>query len=54
MAQKYNLRSGKKEAVLLVQLQLCGDQDFMSQILDGSQPTPVNGEFFLIPHLLVN
>ena len=40
MAQKYNLRSGKKETVLPVQLQLCDDQDFMSQMLGGSQPTP--------------
>ena len=40
MAQKYNLRSGKKETVLPVQLQLCDDQDFMSQVLGGSHPTP--------------
>ena len=40
MAQKYNLRSGKKETVLPVQLQLCDDQDLMSQMLGGSQPTP--------------
>ena len=40
MAQKYNLRSGKKETVLPVQLQLCDDQDFMSQVLEGSHPTP--------------
>ena len=40
MAQKYNLRSGRKETVLPVQLQLCDDQDFMSQVLGGSHPTP--------------
>ena len=40
MAQKYNLRSGKKETVLPVQLQLCDEQDFMSQMLGASQPTP--------------
>ena len=40
MAQKYNLRSGKRETVLPVQLQLCDDQDFMSQMLGASQPTP--------------
>ena len=40
MAQKYNLRSGEKETVLAVQIQLCDDQDFMSQVLGGSQPTP--------------
>ena len=40
MAQKYNLRSGKKETVLPVQLQLCDDQDFMFQLLGGSHPTP--------------
>ena len=40
MAQKYNLRSGKKETVLPVQLQVCDDQDFMSQMLGASQPTP--------------
>ena len=40
MAQKYNHRSGKKEKVLPVQLQLCDDQDFMSQVLGGCQPTP--------------
>ena len=40
MAQKYNLRSGKRETVLPVQLQLCEDQDFMSQVLGGSHPTP--------------
>ena len=40
MAQKYNLRSGKRESVLPVQLQLCDDQDFMSQVLGGSHPTP--------------
>ena len=33
MSQKYNLRSGKKDTVLLMQLQLCDDQDFMSQML---------------------
>ena len=40
MSQKYNLRSGKREAVLPVQLQLCDDQDFASQMLGGSHPTP--------------
>ena len=40
MSQKCNLRSGKREAVLPVQLQLCDDQDFVSQILDGSPLTP--------------
>ena len=40
MAQKYNLRSGKKEKVLPVQIQLCDDQHFMYQMLGGSQPTP--------------
>ena len=40
MAQKYNLRSRKKETVLPVQIQLCDDQDFMSQVLGGSHPTP--------------
>ena len=40
MSQKYNLRSGKREAVLPVQLQLCDDQDFVSQMLGGSYPTP--------------
>ena len=49
MAQKYNLRSGRKETVLPVQLQLCEDQDFMSQVLGGSHPTPaqrqVNSDF---------
>ena len=39
MAQKYNLRSGKKGTVLPVQLHLCDDQDFMSQVLGGSRPT---------------
>ena len=33
MAQKYNLRSVKKETVVPV-------QDFMSQVLGGCQPTP--------------
>ena len=40
MSQKYNLRSGRREAVLPVQLQLCDDQDFVSQMLGGSHPTP--------------
>ena len=40
MSQKYNLRSGKKEKVVPVQLQLCDDQDFMSQVLGVSQPIP--------------
>ena len=39
MSQKYNLRSGKREAVLPVQIQLCDDQDFVSQMLGGSHPT---------------
>ena len=40
MSQKYNLRSGRREAVLPVQLQLCDDQDFVSQMLGGSRSTP--------------
>ena len=40
MSQKYNLRCGKREAVLPVQLQLCDDQDFVSQMMGGSHPTP--------------
>ena len=40
MSQKYNLRSGKKETVLPVQLQLCDDYDFVSQMLGSSHPTP--------------
>ena len=40
MSQKYNFRSGRREAVLPVPLQLCDDQDFVSQMLGGSHPTP--------------
>ena len=40
MSQKYNLRSGRREAVLPVQLQLCDDQNFVSQMLGSSHPTP--------------
>ena len=40
MSQKYNLRSGKRETVLPVQLQLCNDKDFVSQMLGSSHPTP--------------
>ena len=40
MSQKYSLRSGRRETVLPVQLQLCDDKDFVSQMLGGSHPTP--------------
>ena len=40
MSQKYNLRSGTREAVLPVQLQLCDDHDFVSQMLGSSHSTP--------------
>ena len=40
MSQKYNLRSGRREAVLPVQLQLYDDKDLVSQMLGGSHPTP--------------
>ena len=44
--QKYNLRPGKKKAVLPVQLQLCDDQDFMPQVLQDSQPTPAQWQVY--------
>ena len=40
MSQKYNLRSGKKEAVVPVQMQLWDGQDFLSQMLGGSHLIP--------------
>ena len=40
MSQKNNLRCGRREAALPVQLQLCDDQDFVSKMLGGSHPTP--------------
>ena len=52
MSQKYNLRSGKREAVLPVQLQLCDDQDFVSQMLGSSYPTPV--QLILSPAVILN
>ena len=54
MAQKYNLRSGKKETVLPVQLQLCDDQDFMSQMLGGVvNLSQLNGKCIVIYHPVV-
>ena len=40
MSHKYNFRSDKRDEVLHVQLQLCDDQDFVSQMLGSSHLTP--------------
>ena len=45
-AKKYNLRSGRREEhVILIQLQVASDEDFISQALGSSHPAP--GQVFL-------